>query len=260
MKKLFFSLLAFGLFAVTSCNKTNNNTTPSSSLNTPPQVNTPSDAYGALGVIRVQTTFSTPATVPGITIPPIDFDMGTAVAFFSNSTGSSTFVDAGNISVQDSALTKASNNAYAFTPKGVPDGSDMGIATSGVSTYNWKVSGSSDVPAFNQSLSGTMPVIGRISSSDNVTTSNSYTVSVASLPTNCDSVIWVMHGPSKSITHITAPQLSYTFTAAEVGSLGKGDNAGIVQAAAYRVTSFTQNAKKYYYIRETCSTKSVSLK
>lgn len=260
MKKLLFSLLVFGLFAATSCNKNTNTNTKSNALNTPPQVNTPSDAYGVLGVIRVQTSYTTPVSVPGVTFPPVDFNMGTAIAYFTNSAGATTFVDAGNVSVSDSVLTKSSENSYAFTPKGTPDGSDLGIATSGVSNYNWNISGSSNVPAFNKSLSGVMPVMGRITSSDNVTTSSSYTISLPSVPTNCDSVIWVMIGPSGSVNHITIPQLSYTFSAAEVGTLGKGDNIGIVQAAAYRVTDFTQNSKKYYYIRETCSTKSVSLK
>ena len=252
MKKNFILLAALGVFALSSCNQ-KTTTTNNAPANNPPQVNTPSDAYGVLGVVRVLASYSTPS-VPGVSSMDLDYKMGVAFAGFSTTTGSATFDDAGNVSVNDSALTKLSNNYYGFTPKGAPNGSDMGISTSSY-TYNWNITGSSSVSAFTYTASGYLPGIGKINSSKEINTSSSYTVTLQTAPSNYDSVIWVMAGPSGSVSHITGPGVtSYTFTAAEVGSLGKGENSGLVQVAPYRITPFTKNGKKYYYIHESCAT------
>jgi hypothetical protein len=68
-------------------------------------------------------------------------------------------------------------------------------------------------------------------------------------------------GPNASIQKVRAANTqSCTFTAAEMGTLGKGDNSGLLQIAPYRLTSSTQNGKKYYFVKETCVSKFVNLK
>lgn len=259
MRKLFFAITVLGLLGTVSCNKSNTNSTPTPPANKPPQVTTPSDAQGIIGVARVLASYSTPS-VPGVPAMDFDYKMGLAFAYFSDNFGSGTFYDAGNISVIDSALTKAANNTYNYTPTGTPSGNDMGLNTS-YNSYLWKVSGSSNVPGFTYSASGSLPGIGKINSSKDINTSSSYTVTLASAPSNCDSIIWLMVGPSGSAQHTTGPSVSsYTFTAAEVGSLGKGDNVGLVQVAPYRINAFLTNGKKYYYVRESCATMFGNLK
>ncbi|MCO5281486.1 MAG: hypothetical protein M9931_10600 [Chitinophagales bacterium] len=261
MKKFFFAFLAFGVLAASSCKKEDSNTKTNTppNANTPPTVSTPSDAFGVLAVVRVQTAYTLPVAVPG-TPSSIMFSMGVASASFKDDVNATTLVDAGMVSVKDTVLSKVSNtNAYMFTPKGVPDGNNMGFSTNS-SSFNWVVSGSSNVPAFNYTATGNFPVVGELTNSKDINTANSYTASLSTIPVYCDSVIWLMAGPSGSVQHVTPPQSSYTFTATEVGSLGKGDNVGLVQAAGFRITPFTKNSKKYYHVHEACATMSVSLK
>lgn len=248
------------MLATSSCKKENN--TPTTPANTPPQVTTPGDAYGIIGVVRATGVYEVPS-MPGMpTIDPIVYNIGTAIAGFWTSPGATSYVAAGNVSVNDSVLAQ-SNNAYAFQPKGASSGGDMGLNTS-ASSYNWEVSGSSDVVGFTRTFSGsqaTMPSIGSITSSKDVATTESYTVTLNSSIMGADSIIWVLGGPDAHITRTTGTGISsYTFTAEEVGSLGKGDNAGIVQVAPYKLTSFTENGKKYYWIREAVAHQFVNLK
>lgn len=257
MKKIFWAAAAFCAISISSCKK-NDTTAPTTPTNNPPQVNTPSDGFGVIGVVRAQASYTTPS-VPGVPSMDLDYNIGTAFAAFSTNAGATSFVDAGNVSVNDSALTKASNNSYAFAPKGASTGSDIGLNTGG-STYNWIITGSGSVTAFTYAATGTLPAIGKINSAKDINTANSYTITLSAPASNCDSIIWLMAGPSGSVQHTTAAGVSsYSFTAAEVGSLGKGDNAGLVQVAPYRVTDFTKNGKKYYYVRESCATKFVNL-
>jgi hypothetical protein len=263
MKKFTITTLTFALLlaiTVSSCKKDDNkNNQPTPPANTPPQVNTPGDGYGVLGVARVLTNFST-SSAPGVPSMEFDYIMGLAFAGFKDSPNANTFLDAGNVVVNDSALAKSANNYYSFTPKGAPNGNDMGLNTT-LSTYNWSVSGSSSVAGFTYVASGNLPGIGKIKSSKDVNTSSSYTITLSAPATNCDSVLWIMIGPKGSVQHTTAPNTSsYTFSASEVGSIGKGDNMGLLQVAAYRVNDFSQNGKKYYYVRESVATLSVNLK
>jgi hypothetical protein len=258
MKKFLLATAALCAIYLSSCKK-NETTNPTPPANNPPQVNTPSDGYGVIGVVKAQASYTTPS-VPGVPSMDIDYNIGTAFAAFSTSPGATTFVDAGNVTVNDSALTKTTTNSYAFTPKGAPTGSDIGLNTN-TTTYNWTITGSSNVAAFTHTATGSLPSIGKINSAKDINTANSYTITLTANASNCDSIIWVMIGPSGNVQKITGPSTSScTFSAAEVGSLGKGDNSGIVQVAPYRISDFTKNGKKYYYVRESCATMFVNLK
>ena len=258
MKKITIVLSTLAIVAsLSSCKK--DTTTPTPPANNPPTVTTPSDAFGALLSIDLLTSFTTPA-YPGVPSLNVDYNIGTASAIFTISAGATTFQDAGTVICNDSTLTKASNNGYIFSPNAVAAGSNIGLDNS-VSQFNWSVSGSAAVTSFNFSHTGTLPTIGSITSATSIPTNAAYTLAVSSTSFNADSIIWIMAGPNKNVQHVTAPGVtSSTFTAAEVASLGTGDNLGLLQVAPYRIVPFTKNGKQYYFVKERCVTKSVSLK
>lgn len=259
MKKAAIYLSAFFLAAGLHSCKKSSTSTPTPPANNPPTVNTPKDAWGVMGVVKLQASYTTPA-YPGVPSYSIDYNVGTAVAAFSDAIGSATLVDAGTVKVNDSTLTKVQNNGYGFTPAGVAAGSDLGLSTSGY-THNWVVSGSAGVTGFTYQHYGYLPTVGSITSSSDIQTSAAYTLSVSNIANNCDSIIWIMAGPNGNVRHTTGPGVySNSFTASEVGSLGKGDNVGLLQVTPYFVIPATINSKKYYFVKESCATKFVNLK
>ncbi|MBL7800556.1 MAG: hypothetical protein JNL95_07495 [Chitinophagales bacterium] len=259
MKKTAIYLSALLLVAVLpSCNKSSSST-PTPPANTAPTINTPNDAWGVMGVVKLQTSYTTPS-YPGVPSYTIDYNIVSALAAFSDAVGSANLVDAGTVKVNDTILTKLQNNGYSFSPSGVASGSDLGLNPNSFSHF-WNVSGSGSVTGFTYQHSGYLPPVGTITSSADVQTNAAYTLSVNTISNNCDSIIWIMAGPNGNVRHTTRPGVySSTFTASEVASLGKGDNLGLVQVTPYYVMPVTINAKKYYFIKESCATKSVNLK
>jgi hypothetical protein len=245
MKKTYLILcLGFaGISLLTGCSKGTSTTTPSSSA---PTVSTPSDADGALAAVQVITT----QTVAGITIP---INIGTAAAWFGSA---SSYKDAGNVSCATNALTKSSN-AYVFQPtQSAPEGISFS------NNVAWDVTGNTGngIAAFNYSDNSTFPSISDISVTGAVSTSGSYTLSATSAVYG-DSVIFVVSGSSKHITFIGGPNSSsHTFTAAEMATVGaSANNTGLLQIAPYRVNHQTINGKSYYFVKEACVSKFVTI-
>jgi hypothetical protein len=245
MKKTHIVLcLALALITTLSaCNKGTTNSTPSSNA---PTVSTPADADGALAAVVVKTT----QTVAGYTIP---INIGTAVAWFGSA---SSYKDAGNVSVDANALSK-SNNAYVFQPsQSTPTGLSFTSSTA------WTVSGNSGngITAFNYTDNSSFPSVDDISNSGTISSSSAFTLTATSTPYG-DSVIFVVAGSQKHVTFI-APSgtSSHTFTAAEMATVGaSGNNTGLLQIAPYRVNHQTISGKSYYFVKETCVSKFVTI-
>ena len=245
MKKtcLFLSLGLLCSAFMIGCNKSTTSTTPSSSA---PTVTTPSDADGAMAAVQVITT----QTVAGFTIP---INIGTAVAWFGSA---SSYKDAGNVSCATNALTK-SNNAYVFQPS---QSSPQGITFS--SNVTWDVTGNTGngISAFNYSDNSTFPSLSDINNSGTVSAAGSFTLSATSAVYG-DSVIFVVAGSQKHISYIAGPNISsHTFSAAEMATVGaSGNNTGLLQIAPYIVNHQTINSKSYYFVKETCVSKFVTI-
>ena len=239
---LVLALALTGLTTFTSCKKDSSTTAPSSSA---PTITPPSDADGALAAVQVIST----QTVAGITIP---INIGTAVAWFGTS---SSYQDAGTVTCDGNTLTK-NNNAYVYQPtQSKPTGIDFTSSTA------WTVSGGSTVTAFNHTDNSSFPGIDDISGGTEVQTSGSYTLSATTGVTG-DSVIFVVSGPKATVTRVGGPNSSqHTFTAAEMASVGTTSGmTGLIQIAPYRLNRQTINSKKYYFIKEACVSKFVTLK
>ncbi|MCW3128035.1 MAG: hypothetical protein JWO03_3693 [Bacteroidetes bacterium] len=245
MKKTFI-VLCLGLTCVstfTACKKSTTSSTPSNSA---PSVSTPSSADGALAAVVVKTT----QTVAGYTVP---INIGTAAAWFGSQ---NSYKDAGNVNVDANGLSK-SNNAYIYQPSQTnPTGLSFNNSVA------WDVTGNSGngITAFNFSDNSSFPDVDDISNSGTVSSSGAFTLSATSTPYG-DSVIFVVSGSQNHVTFI-APggTSSHTFTAAEMATVGaSGNNTGLLQIAPYRVNHQTINGKSYYFVKETCVSKFVTI-
>lgn len=245
MKKSFI-LLGIGLACMTTftaCKKTTS-TTPNG--NSAPSVNAPSGADGALAAVKVITT----QTVAGYTVP---IEIGTAAAWFGTA---SSYQDAGNVTIDTKGLTKSSN-AYVYQPT---QSDPTGLSFN--STVAWNVTGNTGngIAAFSYNDVSSFPSIDDISNSGTVSSSAAFTLSATS-GVYGDSVIFVVTGSQNHISFI-APggTTSHTFTAAEMATVGAaGNNTGLLQIAPYRLNHQTIGGKSYYFIKETCVSKFVTI-
>lgn len=248
MKKTIFPLLIFALVAgVSSCKKDKEE---EEELETPAAVTpsnpvpAPSDADGALVGVKTVTYMSNPFMGEIVT------EMGVAVAMFGN-LSDGTFVDAGSVSVNSKALTKQSNNSYVYTPSALDltgiDYDDQPV---------WSIAGNSTVAGFEHEVNRSFPTNPNYNGSEKISTGASFELS-STVQLSADSVMFILAGPSNTVSKTLAgPASKVTFSADEMGSLGKG--TGFLQLVPYNITSATINAKKYYFINESVFTKSVT--
>lgn len=265
LKRLFFinaiALVSVGAFS--SCKKegctdplaTNYNpaatkddgsceTGSTASAATPPSGYTPSytGTFATLVGIKSLSTTSTP-------IGPIDTEIGTAVAVFSED-GGANFMTAGTVSVDGNNLSAQTNNSYVYTlGQSNPTGISFG------STQSWMGSGA-NWPAFSASTNVGFPSVSTISSSD-VTASSGYTLSCSS-SISADSIYFSVYGPNGSAMKVVAGGTSsYTFSSAELSGVGSG--SGFVQVVGINYDPQTVGGRAYYLLNETARTKSVTI-
>ncbi|MFN8308634.1 MAG: hypothetical protein U0T73_01605 [Chitinophagales bacterium] len=246
MKKMLIAVTACAIAVVSlnSCKKSD--TTTNTPSNNPPSVTPPADANAAFAAVRVKST----QTVAGITVP---IDVNTAVAWFGSA---STPVDGGNVSCEGVALSKI-NGMYTFQPTATNTSIDLS------SPISWVVSGNAanSVPSFSKDDNHSFPYVDDITNPGDINIHSSFTLSATSTVTYCDSVIFVVAGPSGNVKKIKpAGTSSCTFTQAEMETVGTG--SGIVQIAPYRVSLDNTIAagKNYYFVLETCANRFVTFK
>jgi len=229
-------LLVAGL-TLASCNKKDDdNPDP----NTPGNGNTtPQLGAGTLVAVKTLNTTDTP-------IGPITTELGVGVAVFSSDNWAS-FMDAGSVKLNGSALTKSANNSYVFMPS-ITD--PMGIEFG--NTVVWDVAGNGSVPAFSHTVQIPFPSVGAITSSTDVSKSG-YTLSVASV-TNSDSVYFQVGDVVKALA---GNARSCVFSASELNGLSKGQS--IIQVAPYRVSNAEYGGKTFYFINETTVSASANI-
>ena len=198
--------------------------------------------FGTLVGIKTITTTTSP-------FGPIDTELGTAVAAFSEDGGAS-FMSAGAVDVDGNVLAAQANNSYVYTP-GVsnPTGITYG------NTVNWTGTGSA-WPSFTASSSMGFSTVTEISSGD-VPTTSTYTATCSSV-TNADSVYFGIYGPDGSTYYVVEGGISsYTFTAADLANVGTGQ--GYVQIIGLNYDPQNIGGRDYWMINETVRTKSVNL-
>lgn len=259
MKKLFspirivlLSLCVLGT-ALTSCSQeeidklvnqqqnNNNNPTPTPTSGSIPLPEY-ADAHGVLAVTKAKTVQS------GVSI-----SVGVATAAFYTNAGDSVFADAGTVKVESKDLTKQSNNAYAFVPSTTEP---TGISFT--NPISWEVSGNGSVTAFNHDLTGSYPDADSVTSALTFDNNSAYTLTASGI-TGADSVLFMVVGSSGAyvIKYLGGSATSCTFTQAEMGTIPAG--SGLVQVVPMKITSTTTGGRKYYFVRQTSVSKSVTI-
>lgn len=265
MKRLthitFAILLASTLLV--SCKKTttNNPTTTTSPVPTAPTPTFGGDVKGALVSLRISFDYDPNkfATFP-ITVPVVEIESESAVAFFSNDLSSGSFLNAGSVSVNSNALEKLSNNSYTKLAFDYTSGDfTLGYSTSS----NWSVGGSSDVGAFTYDHTQAFPDFsGKSSMPETASTTSALTVNLSGKVSNADSVYVFLGGNGKSIIkHLGASASSATFTAAEVASIGTTDSkpTAILEVIPWRYIIVNKNSKDYAFVKEQAVVKYITI-
>lgn len=211
----------------------------------------PSDANGVLVAIKSLSYTDMPM------VGEVKTEMGLASAFFTTTTGDfSSFSNAGKVTVNNEELKIMSNanNSYVFAP-----GTTSATGIDYSSGVDWIVAGSASVDGFTQEYS-TFPTGDPNITSGDVTLSQDYVLTIKNEIYLCDSIYFNLYSTKGNLMK-TAPAgtKSMTFTSAELQTIGTSD-FGMIQVVAMRTRSYTHNSKKYYFVNETVTTKTVKMK
>jgi hypothetical protein len=200
------------------------------------------DADGVLAAVRVFTTQSTP-------IGTIDITMGVASAAFSND-GFSTFANVGDVSCNGSALTRQSNNSYAYTPTATePTGIDLTASNE----VTWTVGGGAGFAGFTRTIMGPFPTVAPITSGETVVRANGYTLSTSSV-LGADSVIFTL---GSLVRTLPGNATSCSFSAGDLAGLSTGTS--IAQIVGYTSSNETIGGKKMYFVKEASRSRSITI-
>lgn len=211
---------------------------------TTPGAYTPSFAgeFGALIAIKTLSTTDSP-------IGPMDMEIGTAVAVFSQNSGAA-YVSAGTVSVDSEVLSMQDNKSYVYMIDFTkPTGLDFG------STVSWEGTGST-WEAFATSTSQGFAGVNPITSGD-VSKGSDYTLT-SGYVANADSILYAVYGPSGSkMMMVGANTTSYTFSASDLSGLGEG--SGFTQVVGLNYDKQVIGGKDYWLINESVRTKQIKI-
>lgn len=233
--------------------------TPSGGSNTPGTT-----VVGADGVlVGIRSQVNTNYTIGGF---PINTTVYTemASASINSSSTSSTLVDAGAITLNDTVLTKQANNSYYYASNNTT--SMNGFTNFFNNGTNWKVAGNGAVTAFNASVS-TFPSVAPLNlTNTTVDKSKAYTITLSYAPSNCDSIVFQIVGEGTVLTSSAKSSFttSHTFTSAEMATLkssvsSAGVPTGQVSVFTYKYGNKTVASKKYWMINISTKTYSVNV-
>jgi len=240
MRTSFFAGALVSLI-ISGCTKTEDiiPETPATTNPSAPLI-TVGDGFGALAAVRSVSY----TTVAGITIP---LEVNTAVAVFSTSLGSGTFVDGGTVTLNAKGLTKSSNNAYSYQNFTDP---------LSFSTVTWNVSGSASVPSISYTDDRQVPdYSGYEALPTTISKASGVTISLGSAVTNADSVYVVVadFNNHQVLKRLAGNAGECVITSAELSGFTAGQ--GMVQVCPWNLKSEDFNDKKFYFIIESAFTK-----
>jgi hypothetical protein len=188
---------------------------------------------------------------------PITLTTENAVASFFTSTGATTFVDAGTVSVNSINLEKQTNYTYYKTATTGMTPADMGFNSTNSS---WNISGAGSVPAFNYDhnvpfpkFTGTIP--------ETVSRSSGLSISVGGNISNADSIILFMVKDSVSLIRtFSGNATSISLSASDLSAFpAVTDKSAILEVVPYRVTLKAQGTKTYAFIKEYAAVRMVNI-
>lgn len=249
MSRIFVIALLSMSITLVSCDKSEDEDPTNTPTPTPPPTppENPVPIFGAGNGTLTAVNSRTFQSIPFVGKTAVD--LGIAVAVFYDGAGSTSFLDAGAVTCEGENLKKDNNNSYVYTPAPT---NTVGIDFSGGSA-EWEVTGSSSIPTFIASNNSNFPDINAMTSETSIDITKPYTLSTDKAWYS-DSIIYMLGG----IMHVVASgTLSYTFTAAEVGSLTKGAN--FAQITGYNWVTVIEDGKEFHLVNETVVTESVTI-
>ncbi len=237
--KLFLASMALFLaFTFTSCDK--DEEPKESTVATTPQVEPPSDAFGLLAAVK---SYSEGPSIPGV--PAIDIEIGVGVAAFIDGDD---LLSAGTVTLNNSTLTKQSNNSYTFTPS-LTD--PMGITFEN-GRAAWTVSGEGSVPAISESHTG-FPSKPTITSSTTVETSNGYTLTWTGGASSDSILVSIIGSNDAASKTVAGGTTSVNFSADDLSNVGS-TSFGVLQVAAYKISKRVVSDKNIYLVNQSTAT------
>ncbi len=251
MKKLLFALLSLSL-AFTACKKNNNNNNNNPNNNAPAPAPQPNFASGNIGLVAIKALSS--SVVAGF---PIKTEIGTGAALFGDLAAQS-YVDAGDVKLNDNLFTKSANNTYYFAPsQNAPTGIDLS------SNIVWNVGGNNgnNIPNFTLNVTSQgMPSTGDLDVPASIDANNDFTLKVNGSISNSDSVYFQIVGSNGTniLKRKAANTSSALFTAAELQTLGKGMTT--ITIAPFNVSSYAISGKTVYAVNEVALSSIVEIK
>jgi hypothetical protein len=243
-KRLNISLLA-GLMItimISGCSKSTSTDTPT----TPSTPSTPTPSFSDGWGLMAAVTSVSYTVVAGITIP---MSVNTATAAFQSAAGSSTYVDAGTVTLNAKTLTKSTNTVYLYN--NLQDPLDF-------TQVSWNVSGAGSVPAINYTNDRPMPDYSGFSTlPSTISRSGDLTISLSGTISDADTVYLTISGTNGKylMKRVAGNAAQCIFTASELSTLSAG-TGGLIQVTPwnYKIEDF--NNKKFYFVNEKAYTKS----
>jgi hypothetical protein len=169
---------------------------------------------------------------------------GTAIAYFTQSPGSSNLVSVGDVSFRDTLLAADTQNRYLFVPSAANPG---GIAFYAFAGATWKVTGSANFPAFEIMVHG-IPTYGGIRRDSVITRSSTFNMEVVRNLFQ-DSVIYTIAGQGNTLQHIGPyTDTSYTFPVHEMLTLDTG--VAVIKVELFKTTIIDTLGKRLYFVNE----------
>lgn len=232
---------------ITSCNTDDDDDDDMPPQQTVPPTPMPADGNGVLAAIVIRTTQT--IQIPGMPDQIMNVDMGVGSAFFYENGNTSTFLDAGTVTLTNKDLAKQTNNSYLYMPSGT-DVSGIDFEADGVS---WNVTGAGSIPAFNKTLGSVFPNADAVTSGSTVTKASGYTLTASNV-SGADSVYFQVHDVVVAQPNNTS---SYTFTAAQLANVPAGPS--IVQVVAMKIVNENVSGKMMYFVKETSVSKNITV-
>jgi hypothetical protein len=270
--KTFSTLVLATTMAFTSCKKPETPTPEEVAPTTPPTTTsanlTPGTTFaGADGsFIGLRNRVITNYVIAGTPIMT-DIFSEVAVASVNTSSTSTTLVDAGAITANDSLLIKQSSNSYMLNKNNPNSTSNFtNFYNTGV---KWSVTGNSgnNVPAFTYTASAfpATPALNVVTY--NISKASSFYVGLTYATVSCDSLIFqIIGGDGTKLTSTSqaGSSTSHTFSSAEMATLHtssttSGIPTGQLSVFAYKYYNTTVGGKKYYFVNISAKTYLVNI-
>lgn len=180
---------------------------------------------------------------------------GKAKALFPSANG--TLRTAGNVSVQNVALSVTSNNSYDFVPN---VNQPTGINFINSNDVRWTISGNGEIPSMSFICVEGFPTMSEIKTNvTEIDRTMDFNMSTEFPIENADSVRFNIFAPNGYLfADANGSHSSHVFASSKLTLLNPG--TGYIRITAFRTVPLEYNGQTIQYINESVTTKEISIK